>query len=161
MRLAESLRLGPVTLRNRIVGAPMERNYCALDGTVTGEYADYLEARAAGGAALVFTEASYVRVDGKGRVRQMGVDDDRQVPGIARLVRTIHRHGTKLGVELNHGGRTAQRPRRCPACPQAVTGRPSWTTTTSTTSSSGTERPRAAAGRRAWTCCPSTPPMAT
>lgn len=106
--LARPLRLGPVTLRNRIVGAPMERNYCATDGTMTDHYIAYLAARAAGGAALLFTEAAYVRADGKGRVRQLGVDDDRHVPGIARLARAVHRHGAMLGVELNHGGRTAQ-----------------------------------------------------
>jgi 2,4-dienoyl-CoA reductase-like NADH-dependent reductase (Old Yellow Enzyme family) len=105
VRLGEPLRLGPVTLRNRIVGAPMERNHCASDGTMTPEYVTYLEARAAGGAALMFTEAAYVRLDGKGRVR---LDADRQIVGIARLVRAVHRQGATLGVELNHGGRTAQ-----------------------------------------------------
>ena len=52
----------------------MERNHCATDGTMTPEYVTYLEGRAAGGAALMFTEAAYARLDGKGRVRQMGVD---------------------------------------------------------------------------------------
>ena len=56
MKLGEPLRLGPVTLRNRIVGAPTERNYCASDGTMTPEYVTYLEARAAGEAALMFTD---------------------------------------------------------------------------------------------------------
>jgi 2,4-dienoyl-CoA reductase-like NADH-dependent reductase (Old Yellow Enzyme family) len=75
---------------------------------MTPEYVTYLEARAAGGAALMFTEAAYVRLDGKGRVRQMGVDADRQIVAIARLVRAAHRQGAKLGAELNHGRRTAQ-----------------------------------------------------
>ncbi|MFV2177596.1 FAD-dependent oxidoreductase [Actinomadura sp. LOL_016] len=106
--LAAPLRLGAVTLSNRIVSAPMERNYCGTDGTVTDDYIAYLEARAAGGAALVFSEASYVRADGRGRARQMGVAEDRHVPGVAAMTRAIHRHGAKAGVELNHGGRTVQ-----------------------------------------------------
>lgn len=105
---ARPLDLGPMRLRNRFVSAPMERNYCAADGTVTDDYIAYLERRAAGGAALVFTEASYVRADGKGRIRQMGVDDDARIPAIARLAGAVHAHGALLGVELNHGGRTAQ-----------------------------------------------------
>ncbi|MGV9711689.1 oxidoreductase [Gordonia sp. NPDC003424] len=105
---AQPLMLGNVQLRNRFVSAPMERNYCDADGILTDHYVDYLERRAAGGAALVFTEASYVRADGKGRIRQMGIDDDAQIPQLTTLARAIHRHGSLLGVELNHGGRTAQ-----------------------------------------------------
>jgi 2,4-dienoyl-CoA reductase-like NADH-dependent reductase (Old Yellow Enzyme family)/thioredoxin reductase len=105
---AEPLDLGPLRLRNRFVSAPMERNYCEIDGTMTERYIDYLARRAQGGAALVFTEASYVRADGKGRIRQMGVDVGERIPGIARMADAVHAHGALVGVELNHGGRTAQ-----------------------------------------------------
>ncbi|MFI7610851.1 FAD-dependent oxidoreductase [Nonomuraea terrae] len=108
LALARPLALGPRRLRNRLVSAPMERNYCTIDGTVTGRYEAYLAQRARGGAALVFAEASYVRADGKGRLRQMGVDVDARIPGIARLAAAVHAEGALLGVELNHGGRTAQ-----------------------------------------------------
>lgn len=102
------LTIGRLRLRNRFVAAPMERNYCRIDGTVTDRYVEYLVRRARGGAALVFTEASYVRADGKGRLRQLGVDVDECVPGLARLAAAVHAAGALLGVELNHGGRTAQ-----------------------------------------------------
>lgn len=105
---AEPLDIGGLRLRNRFVSAPMERNYCEIDGTMTDRYIDYLARRAQGGTALVFTEASYVRADGKGRVRQMGVDDDDRIPGIAKMAAAVHAHGALVGVELNHGGRTAQ-----------------------------------------------------
>ena len=106
--LGAPLTLGGVRLRNRFVSAPMERNYCQVDGTLTDRYLDYLVRRARGGAALVFTEASYVRADGKGRLRQMGVDVDERIAGIARLAEAVHAEGALLGVELNHGGRTSQ-----------------------------------------------------
>ncbi|MGR6917492.1 oxidoreductase [[Actinomadura] parvosata] len=102
------LRAGPVLLRNRFVAAPMERNYCAPDGTVTDRYTAYLARRARGGAALVFAEAAYVRADGKGRARQLGVDADIQISGLARLAAAVHDGGALFGVELNHGGRTVQ-----------------------------------------------------
>lgn len=105
---AEPLDMGSVRLRNRFVSAPMERNYCEVDGTMTDEYIAYLARRAEGGAALIFTEASYVRADGKGRIRQMGVDVDERIPGIKKMADAIHAHGALVGVELNHGGRTAQ-----------------------------------------------------
>ncbi len=102
------LTVGQLTLRNRFVSAPMERNYCDVDGTVAGRYVDYLARRARGGAALVFTEASYVRADGKGRARQMGIDADERIPAIGQAVEAVHREGALFGVQLNHGGRTAQ-----------------------------------------------------
>lgn len=105
---AEPLALGRLTLRNRFVSAPMERNYCEPDGTMTQRYIDYLARRAEGGTALVFTEATYVRADGKGRIRQMGADVDERIPGITALAEAVHAQGALLGVELNHGGRTAQ-----------------------------------------------------
>ncbi|MFT4085486.1 MAG: FAD-dependent oxidoreductase [Nocardioides sp.] len=105
---ADPLRLGAFRLRNRFVSAPMERNYGTAAGALTDEYVDYLTRRADGGAALVFTEASYVRADGKGRIRQLGMDTDEAIAGHARLAEEIHRRGALLGVELNHGGRTAQ-----------------------------------------------------
>ncbi|MFD0690895.1 oxidoreductase [Actinomadura fibrosa] len=107
--LFEPLAIGPVELRNRIVCAPMERNYCTAEGEPTDAYLGYLEARAEGGAALVFSEAAYVRADGKGRPRQLGVAEARHVPGLAAMADAAHRHGAKSGVELNHGGRTVRR----------------------------------------------------
>ena len=102
--LSEPLTIRSVTLRNRVVSPPMERNYCDLDGTVTDRYVAYLESRARGGTALLFTEASYVRIDGRGREREMGVHGDHIIPGLRRLADAVHAHGALIGVELNHGG---------------------------------------------------------
>lgn len=55
------------------------------------------------------TEAGYIRADGKGRPRQLALDDDRHVPGLRALADAVHRHGALIGMELNHGGRTTQR----------------------------------------------------
>jgi 2,4-dienoyl-CoA reductase-like NADH-dependent reductase (Old Yellow Enzyme family) len=96
-------------LRNRIVSAPMERDYCALDGTPTPRYAAYLSARAAGGAAMVFTEAAYVRAEGRGRARGLG---DHVVPELRMLADAVHAPGALIGVELNHAGRGARMRRR-------------------------------------------------
>lgn len=103
--LASPLRLRGVELRNRVVGAPMERNYSDLAGRATPRYAAYLGARAAGGAALLFTEASYVRQDSKARLHQAGMHDDSVLPGLRAVSAAVHEHGALLGVEVNHAGR--------------------------------------------------------
>jgi 2,4-dienoyl-CoA reductase-like NADH-dependent reductase (Old Yellow Enzyme family) len=106
--LGQPLRVGRVMLSNRIVSAPMERNYCDSEGHMTPQYADYLLERARAGVGLVFTEATYVRVDGKGRTHQLGAHNDSCVPPLADFARRMHDVGALVGCELNHGGRTAQ-----------------------------------------------------
>ena len=41
-------QVGRMEVRNRIIGSPMERNYCTVEGRVTQRYIDFLEARARG-----------------------------------------------------------------------------------------------------------------
>jgi 2,4-dienoyl-CoA reductase-like NADH-dependent reductase (Old Yellow Enzyme family)/thioredoxin reductase len=96
------------TLRNRLVSSPMERNYGTTDGRMTEQYADYLVTRARAGLAVVTTEATYVRADGKGRTHQLGLHEDAVVPGLRALTDAVHAAGALAAVEINHGGRTAQ-----------------------------------------------------
>jgi hypothetical protein len=44
--LGSPLRVGPLRLRNRVVAAPMERNYADRGGRSTARYEAYLRARA-------------------------------------------------------------------------------------------------------------------
>lgn len=102
------LRLGHVTLRNRLTTAPMERNYCDTQGHLTDQYLAYLLERVRVGVALVMVEATYVRQDGKGRTHQLGLHDDSCVAPLRRFTDAAHADGALVAVELNHGGRTAQ-----------------------------------------------------
>lgn len=103
--LGAPLEIRGTVLPNRIVSAPMERNYCTLDGRVTRRYVDYLRARAAGGAGLTFTESSYVTQASKARPAQMGLHRDHVIEPLAALADAVHAEGGLLGVELNHAGR--------------------------------------------------------
>jgi 2,4-dienoyl-CoA reductase-like NADH-dependent reductase (Old Yellow Enzyme family)/thioredoxin reductase len=107
-RLFQPGKIGSLEVRNRIIGSPMERNYCTAEGRVTQRYVDYMVARARGGVGLLYTEATYVDPRGKGRTLQMGLHDDDLVPDFARMVRAVHRHGGIIGPELNYGGRVVQ-----------------------------------------------------
>lgn len=122
VRLDSPLRIRGVTLPNRIIGAPMERNYCDLSGRVTPRYIDYLARRAAGGAGLVFTESCYVTQAAKARPYQMGLHGDHVIEDLARLAEAVHAEGAHLGVILNHAGRVV--PSRVshlqPVAPSAV-----------------------------------------
>jgi 2,4-dienoyl-CoA reductase-like NADH-dependent reductase (Old Yellow Enzyme family)/thioredoxin reductase len=83
----------------------MERNYFTTLGHVSQRYVDYLEARARGGAGVLYTEATYVDPRGKGRDLQMGLYDDDLIPALRKLVSAVRKHGARIGPELNFGGR--------------------------------------------------------
>ena len=98
-------QIGSLEIRNRIIGSPMERNYCTSEGRVTQRYIDYLEARARGGVGMMYTEATYVDPRGKGRDLQMGLYDDDLIPQFRKLVAAVRKHGARIGPELHFGGR--------------------------------------------------------
>ena len=98
-------RIGRLTLRNRILMAPMEKNLALPTGAVTQRYVDYCEARAAGGAALILLESMYVHPAGRNHRYQLGIHDDDLVPGYRRLIEACHRHGALVGAELQLAGR--------------------------------------------------------
>ena len=103
--LGTPLQIRGMTLPNRIVGAPMERNYCDLLGRVTPRYVEYLARRAAGGAGLLFTESCYITQASKARPYQMGLHGNHVLDGLGQLAAAVHAEGALLGVELNHAGR--------------------------------------------------------
>jgi 2,4-dienoyl-CoA reductase-like NADH-dependent reductase (Old Yellow Enzyme family) len=93
-----------LSLANRIIVSPMCQ-YSSVDGFATDWHYVHLSSRAAGGAALVFTEASAVTADGRISPRDLGIYDDAHVPGLARIVRFLHGQKCAAGTQLAHAGR--------------------------------------------------------
>ncbi len=102
--LLAPLQIRGVTLRNRIAVSPMCQ-YCATDGMADDWHLVHLGSRAAGGAGLVFTEATAVTPGGRISPADLGIWDDRQIEPLARIARFIHRMGAAAGTQLAHAGR--------------------------------------------------------
>lgn len=107
-KLFEPGMIGNVRIKNRIINAPMERNYATKDGAVTQMYIDHLVVKAKGGVGLIIVEATYVDPRGKGRVYQLGAYEDRLIPGLRQMVDAVHQYGAKIAPELHFGGRETQ-----------------------------------------------------
>ncbi len=109
--LFSPLALRGVTLRNRIGVAPMCQYCCAPAGPDAGKPTDWhlahLHARAIGGAALVITEATAVTPEGRISPQDLGLWEDSQIAGHARLVRAITSAGAVAGTQIAHAGRKA------------------------------------------------------
>lgn len=125
--LFSPITINQMTVKNRLVVPPMVTNYGNEAGEITDRHITYLEQRARGGFGLITLEATAVLRSGLGFPRQVGLWSDTQIEGLARLVRVVHHHGSKLSVQLYHAGRqtlsavagtqvVSASPLPCPSC---------------------------------------------
>jgi 2,4-dienoyl-CoA reductase-like NADH-dependent reductase (Old Yellow Enzyme family) len=91
-------------LRNRMVVTAMGVGFSHPDGTVSERQIAYHAEQAKGGAALIITGATGVAFPSGGVFQgQMGISDDRFIPGLTRLADAVHAHGAKLAFQLHRG----------------------------------------------------------
>ena len=99
-------RIGNVELKNRLVMSPMGSNLAELDGSCGDAMIAYYEERAKGGCGLIMPEICRVNdATGAGSFRQLSVTKDRHIAGLAKLAAAIHKHGSKIFIQLHHPGR--------------------------------------------------------
>jgi len=107
--LLSPVRIGRLELRNRIAMAPMGVELALADGAIREPTVRYYEERARGGAGLLITEnTSAAYPHGANSAHEIGVSDDRFLPGLAALADAVHRHGAKLAIQLAHHGKIAR-----------------------------------------------------
>ena len=97
-------RIGSVEIPNRIVMPPMTTRTADAEGYVTDDSIAYYLARARGGVGLITIEMASPEKAGRHRRREVGIYDDRFLPGLTRLVDELHRAGSKVSIQLGHGG---------------------------------------------------------
>ncbi len=102
----EPAKLGPVTLRNRIIKAASFEGVMPR-GTVSQELIDFHMALAKGGVGM--TTLAYCAVSKGGRVsRDTLVFTDELIPDLTRFTEAIHGEGAKISAQLGHAGLVAQ-----------------------------------------------------
>ncbi|AXQ29610.1 NADH:flavin oxidoreductase [Solimonas sp. K1W22B-7] len=94
---------GP-SMKNRLILAPLTNLQSHEDGSLSDDEFHWLAKRAQGGFGLTMSCAAFVQMQGRGFPGQLGVSDDRQLPGLTRLATEIRRHGSLAVVQLHHAG---------------------------------------------------------
>src|SRR5579863_5060304 len=102
--LFSKLRMRDVDFPNRIGVSPMCQ-YSSIDGYANDWHLAHLGARAAGGAALVFTEAAAVTPQGRISPQDLGAWSERHFEPLERIARFIDSQGARAGIQLAHAGR--------------------------------------------------------
>lgn len=109
LKLLEPLKIGSLELRNRIVMPAMGTQYADQNGAVTSRLINYYTERAKGGVGLIIIEVACIDSPiGKNAATQICVDDDRFIPGLKSLAKSIQAHGAKVTLQLHHAGRRAR-----------------------------------------------------
>ncbi len=108
-----SFLLAPFSLKsldlpNRVVMAPMCMYCSGEDGLVTQWHRIHYGARAIGRVGLIIQEATAVEKRGRLSPNDLGIWDDGQVKGLKEMVELIHENGSKVAIQLGHGGRKAR-----------------------------------------------------
>lgn len=98
------LRLGSVTLKNRVCIAPMCM-YSAHDGFVSEWHRVHLGARAIGGAGMVMMEATAVEPRGRISPQCPGIWKDEHVPKLREITDFIKSQNCVPAIQLAHSGR--------------------------------------------------------
>lgn len=124
--LLSPLTIGPMTLRNRCV-IPGHSMRLGSDLGVTPRLAEYVLARARGGAAMVGLESAPVSRATQVDLSPLPLFSDDVVSGLQTLSRAVHDEGSRLSVILWHGGHNIPHyngyaPVSASAIPSPVTG---------------------------------------
>lgn len=98
-------QIGPLDLPNRLVRSATFEGMALQDGQVSDDLIRVYRNLARGGVGLSICSLIFVDRDGQSYPRQTGIHSDGMIPGLRRLVNTVHEHGVKVFFQLNHGGR--------------------------------------------------------
>ncbi|MBL6445188.1 alkene reductase [Fulvivirga sp. 29W222] len=102
-QLFSSYQLGNITLKNRVVMAPMTRSRALQDNAPSELNALYYAQRA--GAGLIITEGAAPSPNGLGYPRIPGIFNKIQIEGWKLVTDAVHKEGAKIFIQLMHTGR--------------------------------------------------------
>ncbi|MDT3717173.1 NADH-dependent flavin oxidoreductase [Pseudomonas soli] len=95
-----------LTLRNRVVMAPMTTWSANPDGTVSDAEVDYYRRRAQG-VGMVITGCTHVTENGIGFTDEFAAYDDRFIPSLQRLAEAAKSGGAAAVLQIFHAGNKA------------------------------------------------------
>jgi N-ethylmaleimide reductase len=111
-----------LSLKNRVVLAPMTRARAGADRIPNALMAEYYAQRA--GAGLLITEGTTISKQANGWLHSPGIYTDEQTKAWQQVVEAVHEQGAKIFLQLWHTGRAShssfQENNQLPVAPSAI-----------------------------------------
>ncbi len=105
--LFSSKKIGPMTVKNRIVRSATYEGMADDHGLVDNRYVTLYETLAKGGVGLIIAGFAFVKENGIAANYQTGIHTDECIPMLKKSVETVHQinENTKFVLQIAHGGR--------------------------------------------------------
>jgi 2,4-dienoyl-CoA reductase (NADPH2) len=118
--LFSEITIKDLTLKNRLIMAPLYLGYAGEGGTVSNMLLEHYRLMAGSGVAMVVVENATVdHPVGSGSNRTLRADTDDNLDGLKQLSSTIKQEGALACLQINHAGRFAYATQE-PLAPSAV-----------------------------------------
>lgn len=99
MKLLEPIKVGPITLKNRIMFPPMTTGYEERDGSISKQSFNFYKRLAEGGVAYIVL-GDVAPVNTVSPTPKLFKDE--QIPAYKNLADALHEYDCKLGIQLFH-----------------------------------------------------------
>lgn len=103
MKLLQEFKLGDLTLKNKVIMAPMTRNRSTKSRVPSELNIEYYKQRSSAG--LIITESTAVSANGVGYINAPGIYNSEQIEGWKKLNKAVHENGGHIFTQLFHVGR--------------------------------------------------------
>jgi N-ethylmaleimide reductase len=103
--LFDAVQLGDLSLKNRIIMAPMTRSRADAQDAPTDLHVEYYRQRASAG--LIISEGTQPSLNGKGYCRTPGIHSAEQIAAWRKVTDAVHAAGGLMVMQVMHVGRIA------------------------------------------------------
>jgi 2,4-dienoyl-CoA reductase-like NADH-dependent reductase (Old Yellow Enzyme family) len=103
-------KIGPMEVKNRFVHSAAYESMARESGEVTDPLVERYRTLARGEIGLITPGYMFVHPLGRAARYQVGIHDDRMIPGLRKLVTAVHQEGGKIVFQLMHAGRQTTKP---------------------------------------------------
>lgn len=106
--LFSPISIGNLTLKNRVIMAPMELGFCnETKGIINRQMIEFFRLRAQGGPGLIIVGGGQIDPANYTDLDMVCISDDTAMDGLKQLTDTIHQEDCKVFIQLLHSGRYA------------------------------------------------------
>jgi len=103
--LFKPIKLGPIEIQNRFIHSATYEGMALPTGEVTDETIKRYRNLAKGEVGLIIPGYMYIQRNGRAFLHQTGIHNDDMIPGLTKLVQSVHNEGGKIVFQLVHAGR--------------------------------------------------------
>lgn len=110
--LFEQTKLKNLVLKNRFIRSATWEAMAEKDGSLNEEIYNFYEELAKGGVGLIITSYAFISIEEQPNLGMLGIQKDSLIDEYKKLVNTVHKHDTKIVLQIVYGGSQNDHPKK-------------------------------------------------